>query len=69
MATWDRIIEVVVALGPGGLLAGVFAFWAKAERDERRELTALLLKTISEQTAAAKDVVKALEILSLRLTK
>ena len=69
MDTFNRIFEVLLALGPGGALAAVFAYWAKLERDERRELSKSLLEIAINQTGAAKDVAKALEILSLRLTK
>ena len=66
---FSEIIKSLIALGPGGLVAGVFAYLWKGERDERREKDGLLYTITKESVTAEKDMTQALELLAGKIGK
>lgn len=64
-----EVFKSLLALGPGGLVAGVFAYLWKGERDERKEKDAQLYATTKEMIGAERDMTQALELLAGKLGK
>ena len=64
-----EVFKSLLALGPGGLVAGVFAYLWKGERDERKEKDGLLYTITKESVTAEKDMTQALELLAGKIGK
>lgn len=58
------LLNTLIGLGPGGVVAGFLFYLWKDERTERRELQARVMGLLVDSTEAERDMTKALEALS-----
>lgn len=63
----EDILKSLIALGPGGIVAGLMFYLWKEERSERRELAARALQIATDAIEAEKDMTAALAALGSRL--
>ena len=63
----DEVVKALVAMGPGGIVAGVMFFLWRDERTERRELTLKLLEVQAEAIEAENSMTKAIAALAAKL--
>ena len=63
----DEMLKALLALGPGGLVAGLMFFLWKEERAERREHAAAIRQIAKEAIEAENDMTTALNTLSAKI--
>ena len=69
MDSFADLFKSLLALGPGGLVAAVFALLWRDERKERQETTARLLNQTGEVTKVMSAMTSAVEILTEKVSK
>ena len=63
----DDMLKALLALGPGGIVAGLMFFLWKTERDERREHATAIRQIAKEAIEAENDMTNALNALSTKI--
>jgi hypothetical protein len=69
MIAMDDLIKALLAMGPGGVVAAVFAVLWRITDKERKEMTLKLIDQGAQSIAAEKDMAASLQILAGKVGK
>lgn len=63
----EELLKALLALGPGGVVAGVMFYLWRDERAERRETSVKLMQVLGDSIEAENGMTNALNALSSRI--